>query len=98
MDQSNNQLIPCLPESAPFTPEQRAYLNGFLAGLLSRSSVPAGILAPAASPERLLPLSVVFGSQTGNAEKLAKRIAKEAGKRGFGATVYELNKYAPSQL
>ncbi len=38
----NQQFIPCLPESAPFTPEQRAYLNGFLAGLFSRSSAPAG--------------------------------------------------------
>jgi sulfite reductase (NADPH) flavoprotein alpha-component len=27
--------IPVLPESAPFTPEQRAWLNGFLAGLLN---------------------------------------------------------------
>jgi len=94
----NQQFIPCLPESAPFTPEQRAYLNGFLAGLFPRTSAPAGMPVQAAPPERLLPLSVLFGSQTGNAEKLAKRIAKEAGKRGFAATVYELNKYPPTQL
>ena len=25
--------VPLIPESAPFTPEQRAWLNGFLAGL-----------------------------------------------------------------
>ena len=28
-----NEFIPVLPESAPFTPEQRAWLNGYLAGL-----------------------------------------------------------------
>lgn len=27
--------IPFLPESAPFAPEQRAWLNGFLAGVMS---------------------------------------------------------------
>ena len=25
--------VPLIPESAPFTPEQRAWLNGFLAGI-----------------------------------------------------------------
>ena len=27
--------IPFIPESAPFTPEQRLWLNGYLAGLFS---------------------------------------------------------------
>ena len=30
--------VPVLPESAPFTPAQRAWLNGFFAGLLNRGS------------------------------------------------------------
>jgi len=30
--------IPVLPDSAPFTPAQRAWLNGFFAGLLSRGA------------------------------------------------------------
>lgn len=29
------QPVPIIPETAPFTPEQRAWLNGFFAGLLS---------------------------------------------------------------
>src|SRR5438876_12314236 len=32
--------IPVLPDSAPFTPAQRAWLNGFFAGLLSRGAAP----------------------------------------------------------
>jgi hypothetical protein len=41
MDQKENQsFIPRLPENAPFTPEQRAYLNGFLAGIFSRMPAP----------------------------------------------------------
>jgi sulfite reductase (NADPH) flavoprotein alpha-component len=38
--------IPVLPDSAPFTPAQRAWLNGFFAGLLSRGA--------AAAPQPLL--------------------------------------------
>jgi sulfite reductase (NADPH) flavoprotein alpha-component len=34
--------IPCLPENAPFTSEQRAYLNGYLAGLFSGAPASAG--------------------------------------------------------
>ncbi len=32
--------IPLLPENAPFSPEQRAWLNGFLAGLFAPSAMP----------------------------------------------------------
>jgi sulfite reductase (NADPH) flavoprotein alpha-component len=90
-------FIPVLPESAPFTAEQRAYLNGFLAGLLSRAPMPA---ATTAAPEEkpLTPLTILFGSQTGNAENLARRLAKEAGKRGFAATIHDLAKYPVAQL
>jgi sulfite reductase (NADPH) flavoprotein alpha-component len=91
-------LIPCLPENAPFTPEQRAYLNGFLAGIFSRTSA-QGPDAPGAAPAQVLaPLSILFGSQTGTAENLARRIAKEAGKRGFAPTVHDLARYPIAQL
>ena len=69
--------VPCLPESAPFTAEQRAYLNGFLAGLLSRApvnNVNAPAPAPAAAP--LVPVTILFGTQTGNAETLVPAIAR----------------------
>jgi sulfite reductase (NADPH) flavoprotein alpha-component len=89
-------MIPVLPESAPFTPEQRAYLNGFLAGLLSRAPAGARAAAPAAAP--LEPLAILYGSQTGNCEALAKRIAKEAGKRGFTPMIHDLAKFPAAQL
>lgn len=93
-------MIPCLPESAPFTPEQRAYLNGFLAGLFSRTAAPAATAGSTSQQQKaaLTPLTILFGSQTGNAERLAKRTAKEAGKRGFAPTVYDLAKYPLAQM
>src|SRR5690606_31705219 len=36
------------------------------------------------------PLTILWGSQTGTAESLAKQTAKEAGKRGFAPTVVDM--------
>ncbi|MBI1370276.1 MAG: sulfite reductase subunit alpha [Planctomycetes bacterium] len=41
--------VPFLPESAPFTPAQRAYLNGFFAGLLNVDPMTADASAAMAS-------------------------------------------------
>jgi sulfite reductase (NADPH) flavoprotein alpha-component len=41
--QSPNPLVQVLPETAPFSEEQRSWLNGFFAGLLSLDN--AGITA-----------------------------------------------------
>jgi sulfite reductase (NADPH) flavoprotein alpha-component len=79
--------VPLIPDTAPFTPEQRAWLNGFLAGVFSRA---AGAPAAPAAAQALAPLTILFGSQTGTAENLAKKVAKEAGKRGFAATVLDM--------
>lgn len=95
---SNASSIPFLPDSAPFTAEQRAYLNGFLAGLFSRVPASAGAAIPPGPGKPLEPLTILFGSQTGTAEKLARRVAKEAGKRGFASTVHEMGSYPMAQL
>jgi sulfite reductase (NADPH) flavoprotein alpha-component len=82
--------IPYIPESAPFSPEQRAWLNGFLAGLYAHT--------PAAPPKSGEPLLILFGSQTGTAERLAKQLAKESEQRGFAPRVHELNEYEKANL
>ncbi len=82
--------IPLIPESAPFSPEQRAWLNGFFAGLFSRGPATGAAVAPIATAPALVPLTILFGSQTGTAESLAKRVAKEAGKRNFAATILDM--------
>ncbi len=85
-------LVPVIPENAPFTPEQRAWLNGFIAGILSRAP------APAAAAPALQPVTILFGSQTGTAEGLARRAAKEAGRRGFAPTVMDMAGFTPERL
>ncbi len=42
--------IPVLPESAPFTPAQRAWLNGFFAGVLSLDLSSETTVQPSAAP------------------------------------------------
>ena len=81
--------VPFVPESAPFSAEQRAWLNGFFAGMFSRASgsQPSALNS---QPAALQPLTILFGSQTGTAEGLAKRVAKEAGKRSFAPTVLDM--------
>lgn len=86
--------VPVLPETAPFSAEQRAWLNGFFAGMFSRA--PGGA-AVAAAPA-LTPLTVVFASQTGTAERLAKKAAKLAGKRGFAPTVLDVAQASVEKL
>lgn len=85
--------LPVIPDSAPFTLEQRAWLNGYLAGLFSRAASPADL--PMAQPAAvvtapLIPLTILYGSQTGTAEGLAKKAAKDAGKRGFAAMALDM--------
>src|SRR5271155_1322989 len=93
-----NQLpsTPFIPDNAPFTPSQRAWLNGFLAGMYCQTAVSAGTALPtvAIKPK----LNVLFGSQSGNAESIAKRLVKEAKKQGFEATINALEKASPTAL
>jgi sulfite reductase (NADPH) flavoprotein alpha-component len=93
------QTVPVIPETAPFTPEQRAWLNGFVAGLLSRGPVnPIALATAAPAKETLRPLTILFGSQTGSSESLAKLAAKEAGKHGFAAIVMDMVKFSTAKL
>jgi sulfite reductase (NADPH) flavoprotein alpha-component len=91
--------IPYIPSSAPFTAEQRAWLNGYLAGLFADANLgepgPAREITPAKSSK---PLLVLYGSQSGTAEGLAKRFAREAEGKGFAPCVMELNGAAQLDL
>ena len=94
-----------VPETAPFSREQRAWLNGFLAASLfdrwgqAPEGVPSAALAAAseAAPGPG-PLWIGFGSQSGGAATLAKKVAKVAETKGYGVTVRELNKILPDEL
>src|SRR5919199_562587 len=69
---------------APAT--QRAWLAGFLAGLDAGNAN----AQPVAPPRAAEPLTVLFASESGNAERLAGDVAKAARKKGFRPTVLDM--------
>jgi sulfite reductase (NADPH) flavoprotein alpha-component len=83
--------VPYIPENAPFSPAQRAWLNGFLAGLFSQQSATAQ-----AAPK--IRANVYFGTETGNSEAVAKQTAKFLQSRGFESQAVNLSKISSSAL
>src|SRR5579863_3134742 len=84
--------VPYIPENAPFTEEQRAWLNGLLAGMFSN----APQAAVQSKPSRRL--VVLYASQSGTAEGLARKLAKELKAQGHAPAVSTLVGYTPAAL
>jgi sulfite reductase (NADPH) flavoprotein alpha-component len=84
--------IPYLPDNAPFTPEQRAWLNGLLAGIFSSAPQPVAETKPS------LRIAVLYASQSGTAEGLARKLAKELKAQGHTPAVSTLAGYTPASL
>jgi sulfite reductase (NADPH) flavoprotein alpha-component len=87
-------FVALLPDDAPFSAEQRAWLNGFLAALLSRVAArePPATVTPTATVE------IVFASQTGTAEGLVKKLAKEAKGLGIDARARDIGSVSLAAL
>src|SRR5687768_1075850 len=98
MDTTTNEIsttaVPLIPDTAPFSAEQRAWLNGYLVGLLTNAhTAPARSASPGQAATPAKPLVILFGSQTGTAELLAKRISREAKGKNFETRVMEMSSF-----
>ena len=82
-----------VPEDAPFTAEQREWLGGFLSEMLSGA---AGAASEQDGPA--LPVTILVGSQTGNAEGCANKIAKELNGGRFETEVVDMGQYDSGRL
>jgi len=82
-----------IPDNAPFSPEQRAWLNDFFAKQFA-----AGGAQPAAASGPAVPVTILWGSQTGNAEGCAKRVAKAMAGGNFQTEVVDLAEYDIQKL
>ncbi len=87
--------FPFIPDNAPFNPAQRAWLNGFLAGLYSSAPGQAATSAVAFEPRNV---AVLYASQTGTGERLAKKVAKELKAKGHTAKLSSLVAYPVHEL
>ena len=94
--------VPLLPKNAPFSPEeigvlnkvvsrttslQRSWLAGFFAGF---EAVQGAQAAPAAAAKLRAPLTVLYATESGNAEGLAIKAKKAAQKHGLDARVIDM--------
>jgi len=67
--------------------QQAAWLSGYLAGI---TQTQIGTAPPAVAPGASEPLTILYGSQTGNAEKLAKKARERAEARGISAKIMSM--------
>jgi sulfite reductase (NADPH) flavoprotein alpha-component len=82
---------------APSSPVQRAWLAGFLAGLDAAAGTGAAA-APARAAKASEPLTILFMTESGNAEKLASDTAKAARKKGFKPNIVDMADLTPEDL
>ncbi|MGM0451491.1 MAG: flavodoxin domain-containing protein, partial [Pseudomonadota bacterium] len=76
------------------------WLSGYMAGWrAAQTGQPsAGGQAAAAASAEAPSLTVLYGSQTGNAEGVAEMLGEQASARGIKATVVDMADYKPRQL
>lgn len=89
------QAVPALPGDAPISAEHRHWVNGLLAGMFSRV-LPLGV---GAEPAQQRPaLTLLWASQTGNAEALAQKFMQELTSQGWAVNLQPMNDYPVKKL
>lgn len=79
-----------IPDNAPFTGSQRMWLKGFLDGI--SAGMPQAPTAAPSSPAvgAGLPVTILWGSQTGTAEAYAKKLGKQLAAKGHSPQIIDM--------
>lgn len=85
---------PFIPENAPYSDTQRAWLGGFFAGMHSQMLHSAGSLNQANART----LHILYGSQTGNSESLSQDAAARAKAHGLNPVIKSMDEVEIAQL
>ncbi|WP_348767597.1 assimilatory sulfite reductase (NADPH) flavoprotein subunit [uncultured Salinisphaera sp.] len=101
LDAQQAQQLSALIET--LTPMQVTWISGYLAGINATAvagevAAPAQAAAPAAQGDASEPLTILYGSQTGNAEDIAETLRERAEAAGLNATAYDMLDYKPKDL
>lgn len=83
--------VPHLPQDIPFNEDQKTWLAGFFSGLHSRLLVKEESVVHAESKPQVKGLTILYGSQTGNAESVAYDTADKAKEYGLTASVHDMD-------
>ncbi|WP_054545441.1 assimilatory sulfite reductase (NADPH) flavoprotein subunit [Aeromonas dhakensis] len=92
-DKQQRQLSQAL---STLNTQQLAWVSGYLYGLSQAGSQPAVTGAASAAPSGNL--TILYGSQTGNAKGVASAIKAQAEARGLPVTLTSMADYKPKQL
>ncbi|HCT2506905.1 TPA: assimilatory sulfite reductase (NADPH) flavoprotein subunit [Aeromonas dhakensis] len=92
-DEQQRQLSQAL---STLNTQQLAWVSGYLYGLSQAGSQPVVTGAAAATPSGNL--TILYGSQTGNAKGVASAIKAQAEARGLPVTLTSMADYKPKQL
>lgn len=95
---SSSPLSPLQPEQEKMaqalgtglSPDQANWLSGFFAGIGFAGSGAAVSLGASAAPNEKSPMTILYGSESGNAEKLAGDIQKAAEKKNFKGKIVNM--------
>ena len=103
-----------MPDTAPFSPEQKtslrallptlstdqtAWLSGYLAGLGAGTATVKSVQAvPEATSKAVKPLTILFGSESGNAEACAEQAAAAASEAGLKPEILDMGEAKPEDL
>jgi|TARA_B110000116_G_scaffold272212_1_gene295809 sulfite reductase (NADPH) flavoprotein alpha-component len=90
-DFNKDYKVPFVPSNMPFDESQQQWLGGFLAGLHSRLLLKEESSAQVAAPKAVRPLTIIYGSQTGNAEGVAYDCAELAKGHGLAPQVLDMD-------
>lgn len=95
-----NQLLPTLTDA------QKIWLSGYLAALCNSAAATGAVAQtataqPAAAPNQVaIPkeATILYGSQTGNSQRLANRFAGKLKEQGFAVDVFAMNDFKTNNL
>ncbi|MES1949981.1 sulfite reductase (NADPH) flavoprotein subunit alpha [Salinisphaera sp. S4-8] len=99
LDAQQAQQLSALIET--LTPMQVTWISGYLAGINAHATtgeVASPQAAPAAQSQASEPLTILYGSQTGNAEDIAETLRERAEAAGLNASAYDMLDYKPKDL
>ena len=85
-----------IPDDAPFTAEQRQWLNSLVGNFINDLTSGRGLNGQSAAPA--VPVTILIGSQTGNSEALGKKLSKAMAKMNFKPEVVDLGSYDQAKL
>lgn len=87
-----------IPNTAPFSGAQKMWLKGYLDALNSALMPPVPETSTATVTSTGFPVTILWGSQTGNSESIGKKLAKFLSAKGHSPTLRDMADVSPADL